>query len=411
MAIKNFDINNLREDFLILKEKINNCDLVYLDNAATSQKPIQVLNAMLEFYNKYNSNIHRSANVFGEKATVAFEDARSKIAKFINAEPEEIIFTSGTTESINFVASAWALDNIKSGDEIVISELEHHSNMVPWQQVAIKTGAKIKLIPVGVNWELDLSDIDNIITKNTKIVAVTHASNVFGSHVDLKPIIKRAKEVGAKVLVDAAQSAPHKKIDVKDLDCDFLAFSGHKMLAPTGIGVLFIKKEMQDKVSPYQFGGGMVFEVDYDKASWCKTSKRFEAGTLPIAQVIGFGAAIDYFDAKVDFIQMAKHEASLCKRVIEGLQAIGGIKILGPVDKLKESGHLVSFVVDGIHAHDVSAYLSNFGICVRAGHNCAQPLAKKIGIDAAVRASFYFYNTQHEVDSFLRIMGDIRDSF
>ena len=238
------DINKLREDFPILKEKINNYNLVYFDNAATSQKPNQVLDAMLEFYTKYNSNIHRSANAFGEKATIAFEQARVTIAKFINAEPEEIIFTSGTTESINFVAFTWALDNLKPADEIVISELEHHSNMVPWQQVAIKTGAKIKLIPVGLDWELDLSNLDDIITKNTKIVAITGASNVLGTHVDLKPIVKRAKQVGAKVLVDAAQSVSHKKIDVKAIDCDFMAFSGHKMLAPTGVGILFIKKDL-----------------------------------------------------------------------------------------------------------------------------------------------------------------------
>jgi len=408
---KFMDINKLREDFPILKEKINNYNLVYFDNAATSQKPNQVLDAMLEFYTKYNSNIHRSANAFGEKATIAFEQARVTIAKFINAEPEEIIFTSGTTESINFVAFTWALDNLKPADEIVISELEHHSNMVPWQQVAIKTGAKIKLIPVGLDWELDLSNLDDIITKNTKIVAITGASNVLGTHVDLKPIVKRAKQVGAKVLVDAAQSVSHKKIDVKAIDCDFMAFSGHKMLAPTGVGILFIKKDLQDQVKPYQFGGGMVFEVDYDKASWLKNRQKYEAGTQPIAQAIGFGAAIDYFNNKIDMEQMAKHEANLCKRAIDGLQAIGGIKILGPIDRLKKTGHLVSFVVEGIHSHDVAAYLSDFGICIRAGHNCAQPLAKKIGIDAAVRVSFYFYNTEDEVDYFLSKMGEIRNNF
>lgn len=405
------DINKLREDFPILKEKINNYNLVYFDNAATSQKPKQVIDATIEFYTKYNSNIHRSANAFGERATIAFEDARVKIAKFINAGQEEIIFTSGTTESINFVASTWALDNLKPEDEIVISELEHHSNMVPWQQVAIKTGAKIKLIPVGIDFELDLSDLDNIITKKTKIVAITHASNVLGVHINLKPIIRRAKHMGAKVLVDAAQSVPHQKIDVKALDCDFMAFSGHKMLAPTGIGILFIKKEVQDQVKPYQFGGGMVFEVNYDTASWHKNRQKYEAGTQPIAQAIGFGAAIDYFNKKIDMEKLTQHEASLCRRAIDGLQVIGGIKILGPIDKLKESGHLISFVVEGIHAHDVAAYLSDFGICVRAGHNCAQPLAKKIGIEAAVRISFYFYNTEGEVDYFLSKMGEIRDNF
>ncbi|MFC1842496.1 aminotransferase class V-fold PLP-dependent enzyme [Candidatus Dependentiae bacterium] len=405
------DIKKLREDFPILKETINDCPLVYLDNAATTQRPKQVLNTLMDFYTKYNSNIHRSVHAFGEKATVLFEGAREKIANFINAAPEEVIFTSGTTEGINFAASTWGMTHIAPGDHIVISEVEHHSNMIPWQQVALKKGATIKFISVGQDGNLDSSNLDEIITPKTKLVAVTHASNVLGSHIDVKKIIKRAKEVGAKTLIDAAQSAPHQKIDVKDLDCDFLAFSGHKMLAPTGIGALFIKREIQEEVPPYQFGGGMVFEVDYDKASWCHTQRRFEAGTQPIAQAIGFGAAIDYLTQNINFEQLEKYEAKLCKKTIEGLQSIGGIRILGPVNKLKEDGHLVSFVMDDVHSHDVSAYLASFGIATRAGHNCAQPLAKKIGIEAAVRASFYFYNTEQEVDYFLNKMEDIRKSF
>jgi len=404
-------MKNLREDFPILKEKINGYPLVYFDNAATTQRPIQVLDVLMNFYTKYNSNIHRGVHAFAEQATSLYEGARKKVAGFINADEEEVIFTKGTTEGINFVASTWGLTHIGRGDEIVVSEMEHHANLIPWQQVALKKGAILKFIPIGPDSKLDYSNLDEIITKRTKLVAVTHASNILGTHVDVRKIIKRAREVGARVLVDAAQAIPHERIDVKDMDCDFMAFSGHKMLAPTGIGALFIKKELKEEVPPYQFGGGMVFEVDYDKATWCPTQRRFEAGTQPIAQAIGLGAAIDYLEQKIDFDELKKYEAKLCTKTIEGLESLGGIRILGPVEDLKKEGHLVSFVTDEIHSHDVAAYLASFGVCTRAGHNCAQPLAKKLGVDAAVRASFYFYNTEHEVDSFLNKMEDIRKNF
>jgi len=404
-------MKRLRKDFPILKEKINGCPLVYFDNAATTQRPKQVLDVLMGFYTKHNSNIHRGVHAFGETATTMFEGARKKIADFIHADSQEIIFTKGTTEGINFVAATWGNKYIKKNDEIVLSELEHHSNLVPWQQVALKNKAKIKFIPIDKDGNLDLSNLDNIITPRTKLVAVTHASNVLGTHVDVKKIIKAAKEVGAKVLIDAAQSVPHKKIDVKDLDCDFLAFSGHKMLAPTGIGVLFMKKELKEEVPPYQFGGGMVFEVDYDAASWCPTHRRFEAGTQPIAQAIGLGAAIDYLNANINFKELALHEANLCKKTIDGLNSIGGMRIFGPIAQLKQNGHLVSFVIDGVHSHDAAAYLSHFGICARAGHNCAQPLAKKLGIEAALRTSFYFYNNEQEVDCFLNKMEDVKKGF
>jgi len=404
-------MKELRKDFPILKEKINGLPIVYLDNAATTQKPKMVLDAILNFYTKYNANTHRGIYASGEKATSLYEQAREKVAKFIGAEPEEIIFTRGTTEGINFVAATWGGEHINAGDEIVITELEHHANLIPWQQVAAKKGAILKFIPASNDGRLDLSNLSEIITDKTKLVACVHISNIVGSHTDVEKIVQAAKTVGAKVLIDAAQSVAHQKIDVKKLGCDFLAFSGHKMLGPTGIGVLYIKKELKDEVSPYQFGGGMVFEVDFDKASWCPTHRRFEAGTPPIAQAIGLGAAVDYLSQNVDFDALREHEAKLCKRMIDGLLAIEGIKALGPIDQLKEKGHLVSFVVDGIHSHDVAAYLSEQGICVRAGHHCVQPFAKKIGVDATVRASFYFYNTEQEVDTFLEKMKDIRKSF
>ena len=404
-------MNGFREDFPILKEKVDNYQLVYFDNAATSQRPKQVLDALMTFYTKYNSNINRGIHSFGEHATTMFEAAREKVAEFINASPEEIIFTGGTTEGINLVAATWAMTHISKGDEIVTSEIEHHSNLIPWQQVVMQKGATLKFIPVDSEGNLEFEKLPEIITHKTKLVAISHASNVLGTHVDVKKVIAAARAVGAKVLIDAAQSVPHKKIDVKDLDCDFIAFSGHKMLAPTGIGVLFIKRELQAEIPPYQFGGGMVFEVSCEKATWCHTQRRYEAGTQPIAQVIGLGAAIDYLTYKIDFDEMEKHEAALCKKTIEGLEAIGGVRILGSVEQLKQKGHLVSFLLDDIHAHDVAAYLASFGICARAGHNCVQPLAKKLGYEAAARVSFYFYNTLQEVDYFLNKMEDIRKSF
>jgi len=404
-------VGGRRKDFPILQEKVNGNQIVYFDNAATTQKPKSVVDAIIDFYTKYNSNIHRSMHLFGNKATTAFESARTKVAHFIGAESKELIFTKGTTESINFVAATWAMEQLGSGDEIVVTEMEHHANLIPWQQVAKKTGAMLKFIPLSAERILDLTRLAEIITEKTKLVSIVHVSNMLGVHNDITTIIKAAKTVGAKVLIDAAQSVPHQKIDVKALGCDFLAFSGHKMLAPTGIGGLYINQEIIDTVSPYQFGGGMVFEVTYDNASWCQTNRRFEAGTQPIAQAIGLGAAVDYLSENIDFKAMTTHCAGLCKKVIEGLSSMEGVHIVGPIDQLKEKGHLVSFVMDGIHAHDVMAYLASFGICARAGHNCAQPLAKKLGIEAAVRVSFYFYNTEREVDYFLDKMKHIRNYF
>jgi len=405
------NIKKLREDFPILQEKIDGATLVYFDNAATSQRPKQVLNDLFEFYTKYNANIHRSVNGLSEKATQLFEDSRSKVAKFIGAMPEEIVFTSGTTEGINFIASSWADSWIKAGDEIVITEMEHHSNFIPWQQVSRRKRAKLKFIPVTTEGILDLSNLSDIITSKTKLVSIVHVSNVLGTHVDIKKIIQASRLVGAKILIDAAQSVPHQKIDVKAIDCDFLVFSGHKLLSPTGIGVVYIKKDLQEEVPPYKFGGGMVFEADFHKAVWCVTQRRFEAGTPPIAQAVGLGSAVDYLNKYVNFNELRLHEANLCAKAIEGLSALSDVRILGPIDQLKRLGHLISFVVNDIHSHDVASYLSSCGICTRSGHHCAQPLAKKFEYDASVRISFYFYNTEEEVDFFVNKMFDIRKMF
>ncbi|MEX0940464.1 MAG: cysteine desulfurase [Candidatus Babeliales bacterium] len=391
-----------RSDFPLLQ---SDPALIYFDNAATSQKPQQVIDAMVQFYTSKNAPIKRGIYQLAEKATQAYEDAREKIAQFINAQSNEIVFTSGATESINFIASTWGQAQLQEGDEIVLTQLEHHSNLLPWQQLALKKKLTIKFIPVTVNGLLDLSDIESIITQKTKLVSFLDVSNAIGTTVDVQVIVKRARAVGAKVLIDACQSVPHKKINVKQYDCDFLAFSGHKMLGPTGIGVLFIKKEIQPEVPPYQFGGGMVLQAGYEKSEWLKPPYCYEAGTPPIAQAIGLGAAIDYLNQYVDFEQLKKHEASLCAKLISGLQELPNIRILGPIKQLMQMGHMVSFVHEKYHFHDIGAYLDQHNICVRTGHYCAQPLAQKLQIDGSVRVSFYGYNAQEEIDRLVYAMS------
>lgn len=397
-------MNQIKKDFPILKRKIDHHPLIYFDNAATSQKPQQVIDVVTHFYESQNSNIARAVYSFGEQATTLYEQARAKVAEFINAEPDEIVFTKGATQSLNGVATGWALEHLKAGDEILLTQMEHHANLLPWQQVAKKTGAVLKFIPLLPDGTLDMTSLDQLISKKTKLVSCVHVSNVLGTCNDVETIIKKAHAVGALVLIDAAQSIAHQKIDVKKMGCDFLAFSGHKMLAPTGIGVLYIQKKLHEKMQPFEFGGGMVYEVDFTHASWTQAPQKFEAGTPPIAQAIGLGAAIDYIQNNIDFSKLKAHEATLCKAMIEGLQKHPKIRILGPIEQLKTHGHLVSFVVENMHAHDVAMHLSNYGICVRAGHHCAHPLAQVLKIQASVRASFYAYNTLEEVEKFLEVI-------
>jgi cysteine desulfurase/selenocysteine lyase len=395
-------MKSVRNDFPILAQRVNGNRLAYVDNASTSQKPQVVLDAVRTFETAFNANIYRGVHSFGEETTQQYENVRAQVARFIGAaDASEIIFTKGTTESINFIATAWALKNLQQGDEIVLTQLEHHANLIPWQQVAQKTGAKLLFIPVNSDGSLDYSTLDQLITPHTKLVAISHVSNALGTHVDVVRIGTHAKKVGAKMLIDAAQSVPHQRINVQQLGCDFLAFSGHKMLAPTGVGILYIKKELHNAVEPYQFGGGMVFNVGWQESTWAQAPQKFEAGTPPIAQVIGLGAAIDYLEKQVDFDALQRHEAQLCAQLIDGLQKIAHIRILGPIDELRQQGHLVSFVVDGVHAHDVAAYLDQQGVAVRAGHHCAQPLAQKLGYDTSVRASFYLYNSAQDVQQLL----------
>lgn len=403
--IMNF--KKLRDDFPILSQKINGYNIVPCDNASTTHKPYVVIDAMVHFYTTTNANVYRGINIFAEQATGMYEDARSKVAHFINAQPEEIIFTRGTTSGINCVVATWGEMNIQAGDEIVMTELEHHANLLPWQRLAQKKGAVLKFIPVFPDGSLDLSQLDCLITDKTKMVSIIHVSNAVGTHVDIDTIIARAKKVGAYVLIDAAQSVAHQKIDVHQIDCDFLVFSGHKLLGPTGIGVLYIKKELHDALPPYEVGGGMVEDVDIKHAIYKSAPQKFEAGTPSIAQAIGLGVAIDYIQQHIDFNQLQLYEAQLCARLIEGLSQFKQIKIVGPISQLKQNGHMVSFLVEGFHSHDVAAFLDSRGIFVRAGHHCAQPFAKKLGYDASVRVSFYFYNTLEDVDRIITTVKEL----
>jgi len=400
------NFKKLRADFPILSQKINGYPLVPCDNASTTHKPQSVIDAVVQFYTTTNANIYRGIHLFAEQATQLYENARKKVADFIGAHASEIVFTRGCTAGINFVVATWGDMHIKAGDEIVMTELEHHANLLPWQRLAQKKGAVLKFIPIFPDGSLDLSQLDSIITNKTKMVSVIHVSNAVGTHVDIATIIARAQAVGACVLIDAAQSVPHQKIDVHQLGCDFLVFSGHKILGPTGIGVLYIKKELHAELPPYEVGGGMVEDVNCEHATWRSAPHKFEAGTPPIAQAIGLGVAIDYLRTNVDFDEIMNYETQLCARLIDGLSAIVQVRILGPIAELKQKGHMVSFLVDGFHSHDVAAFLDSRGISVRAGHHCAQPFAKKLGYDASVRVSFYFYNTFEDVD---RIVAAVQE--
>jgi cysteine desulfurase/selenocysteine lyase len=395
-------MDHLRKDFPILSSSPQ--PFIYFDNAATTQKPESVIEAMSNFYRTDYATVNRSMYARAEKATEKYEAVRAQVASFIGAEPSEIVFTKGATESINMVATAWGMQNIKKGDEIVLSELEHHANLLPWQQIAQKTGAILKFIPITSDGTLALDKLTEIITPKTKLVGIIHVSNALGTHNDLEPIIEAAHKVGARVLVDAAQSIAHQKIKVKKMNPDFLVFSGHKMLGPTGVGVLYIKKAVQPEMPPAQFGGSMVFQATYTDAQWLPAPACYEAGTPPIAEVIGLGAALEYYIKNIDFTALKAHETALTAHTINGLSTLPGIRILGPVEQLKKMGHMVSFTVEGYHPHDIGAYLDANGIAVRTGHYCAQPLAQRLGITGSIRVSFSCYNTIEEVDYFLEVM-------
>ena len=391
------DTTAIRKDFPILSREVYGKPLVYLDNAATSQKPTQVIQALVEFYEKYNSNIHRGVHALSMEATDRYEEARQKCADFIGSPSTTgVVLVRNTTEAINLVAQTWARSNIGPGDEILISEMEHHSNLVPWQKVAQDQGAVLRFMPLTPEQTIDLSDLDNLLTSRTKLLTLNHMSNVLGTINPVKQLIEAAHRVGAKVLIDGAQSVPHLKVDVKDLDCDFLPFSGHKMLGPTGIGVLYVKEEVIEDMEPFLRGGEMVRQVWDDRATWNDLPLRFEAGTPNIADTIALGAAIDYLDA-LGMDNVREHEIAITEYALNAFQELEEVKVFGPRD-MTQRGGIISFYCDFVHPHDIGTMLDREGIAIRTGHHCAMPLMDKLSVPATARASFYIYNTEEEVD-------------
>lgn len=399
------DVARIKRDFPIFERKVNDHKLVYLDSAATSQKPFTVLDAERDFYTKHNAAAHRGAHRLAEEATEFFENARASVATFLNGLVDEIIFTKSATEAINLVA--YSLGNadessqfyISEGDEILVSEMEHHANLVPWQELARRSGAKLKWLNVTDEGRIDLSDIESKINKRTRVIALTHQSNVLGTINDFSEISRRAQSVGALLLIDACQSAPHFKINVAELGCDFLTFSGHKALGPTGIGVLWGKKALLDAMPPFLTGGSMIEMVTMESSTYLPAPRRFEPGVPNMAQAIGLAAGLKYLTA-IGLEKIHDHEMALTKSAIEGLKKIPGVKIIGPED-LKNRGGVVSFELDGIHPHDLGQALDQYGIAVRTGHHCAWPLMRRFNSVATTRASFYLYNDLEDIEIFI----------
>ncbi len=406
------DVERLRADFPILAHRRpDGKALVYLDNAATTQRPRQVIDALVDVYSTHYANVHRGIHWLSDQTTDLFEQAREKIRAFINApDREEVIFTHGTTEGINLVARSWGDANVKAGDEILLTELEHHSNIVPWQQLAERTGATVQFLPITDDGKLKLEEFSHLLTKRTKLVAVAAVSNVLGTINPVAEIARQARAAGAVVLVDAAQSAPHLPLDVQAWGADFVAFSGHKMLGPTGVGVLWGRRELLDAMPPFLGGGSMIRRVRQTGFEPAELPAKFEAGTPPIVPAIGLGAAIDYLE-RIGLEAISQHEHALLQHAHEVLSQIGGVKLLGPAPEPNQKSGIVSFVVEGIHAHDVAQLLDRHGIAIRAGHHCAMPLHQRLGLTATSRASFYFYNTPAEVDALGEALRDAKRVF
>ena len=383
-------------------------DLIYADNGATTQRLDKAIDAEINFYQQMNAPVHRGVYAIAEKATDLLEQARADVASFINASsPQEIVFTRGSTEGVNTVAYAWARHNLKAGDRIVVSQLEHHANCVPWIECARQLGLELVWIPIDAKGHLILDDLDTLIAPHTKLVALTLSSNVIGNKVPYDKVFARAKAVGAATLADAAQAIAHTKIDVQKIDCDFLVFSAHKMYGPTGIGGLYINKRRHEELVPFQVGGGMIELVTSTTVTYQKMPSLLEAGTPAIAQIISLGATVRTLMNEVDYAALAVQEHALAKRMIDGLARFPLVKIVGDADDIAQHGHLVSFHVEGIHAHDVAAYCGSKDICMRAGRHCAQPLHDALGIDATVRASFALYNTPEEIEKILTVLAEL----
>jgi cysteine desulfurase/selenocysteine lyase len=398
-ALTATDVDNIRRDFPILSEKAHGKPLVYFDNAATTQKPKLVLDSLNNYYSTTNANIHRGIHFLSQKASQLYDDTRIKVQKFINADSErEIIFVRGTTEGVNLVASSYGRKNIKLGDEIIVSAMEHHSNIVPWQLLCEEKGAKLRVIPMNDDGELIIEEFEKLLSSRVKFISIVHTSNSLGTINPVKEIINKAHAYNIPVMVDAAQAAIHSKLNVKDLDCDFLAFSSHKMLGPTGTGVLYGKEKLLEEMPPYQGGGEMINSVSFEKTTWNELPFKFEAGTPDIAGVIGLGSAIDYLNS-LDRDRLIDHEMALLKYATDGLKKINGVRLIGTA---KNKASVVSFVIDGVNALDAGMYLDTLGIAVRTGHHCTEPVMTRLCIPGTIRASFLFYNTIEEVEKFLQ---------
>ncbi|WP_409345239.1 cysteine desulfurase [Paenibacillus sp. MBLB4367] len=401
------NVSVIREQFPILHQEVNGHPLVYFDSAASSQKPASVIEAVKRYYEHDNANVHRGVHTLGSRATDAYEGAREKVKRFVGSSAaEEIIFTRGTTTAINLVASSYARSVCKEGDEIVITQMEHHSNLIPWQQVAKATGATLKYIPMQTDGTIRVEDAEATITSRTKMVAMAYVSNVLGVVNPVKQIAEIAHRNGAKILIDGAQSAPHMKVDVQDLDCDFYAFSGHKMCAPTGIGVLYGKKAILENMEPIEFGGEMIDFVDLYESTWKDLPYRFEGGTPIIAGAVGLGAAIDFLES-VGLDNIHEHEKRITSYAMSRMKEIEGVTIYGP----QERAGLITFNLGDVHPHDVATVLDAEGVAIRAGHHCAQPLMRWLNASSTARASFYLYNTEDEVDRFIAALLKTKEYF
>jgi len=404
------DQTALRAQFPTLAQEVGGYPLVYLDNAATSQKPRYVLDVLAAYYEHDNANVHRGIHELSRRATVAFEDARAKLANFIGAaDSAELVWTRGTTEAINLVAGSWGQDNLGEGDEILLSSLEHHSNIVPWQLVASRTGARLRYIEMDEQGRLILDDLSELLTERTRMVAISHISNALGTVNPVREIVEQAKKVGALVLVDGAQAVPHRRVDVQELGCDFYAFSGHKMCGPTGSGALWARRSLLESMPPYQGGGEMIRNVGREESTWAEIPHKFEAGTPNIAGAIALGAAADFLD-EVGFDAIAEHERELLGYALERLDDLGGVRVYGPTDLNERSG-VISFTMGDAHPHDISTILDSKGIAIRAGHHCAQLVMHHFDISATARASFYLYNSRDDVDRLVEGLASVKEIF
>jgi len=402
------DVERLRKDFPILSRRVRGKPLIYLDNAATSQKPRAVIDAMSRFYGSENANIHRGVHYLSEQATVAYDAVRARVARFLNAaSPGEIVFTRGTTEAINLVTQSWGRSALGPGDEILITGMEHHSNIVPWQLVAGQTGATVRAVPITDAGELDLEAFDRLLGDRTRVFAVVHVSNALGTVNPVRELVARARDRGVVTLVDGAQSAPHLPVDVQALGCDFYAFSGHKLFGPTGVGALYGRAALLERMPPWQGGGDMIETVTLERTTFAPPPARFEAGTPAIAEVIGLGAALEYVGS-VGQAAIRAWEEELLTYASERFRELDGVRVIGTA---REKASVLSFVVDGVHPHDVGAVLDDDGIAIRAGHHCAQPVMRRFGVPATARASFAFYNMRDEVDALVRAVGRVRTVF